>query len=65
MEQSKAVSPMTQSPVVQRMMYSDWQDMGGVNVYGTFTIVHDGEVFADGTLKSFELNPSIGADTFE
>lgn len=65
MEQSKGQDPVMGGPVVQKVFYSDWKDFGGVSYFGSFEIRHDDEHFAAGTTKSFSLNPTIGADTFQ
>jgi len=65
MEQSKGQDPVMGGPVVQKVYYSDWKDFGGVSYFGAFEIRHDDEHFATGTTKTFSLNPTIGADTFQ
>jgi len=64
MNQSKGNDPMTGSPVVAKTYYSDWKDFGGTTYAGAFTIHHDDEEFAVGTVKAFNMNPTIDAATF-
>ncbi len=65
MEQGKSQDPVSGGPVVQKTFYKEWKKMDGVTYYGALTILHDDEHFADGTVGSFTLNPTIGDDTFQ
>ena len=64
MEQSKGQNPMSGEPVVQKVVYGEWENHGGVKVPATLTILNDDEEFAKATLKEFALNPNVPADAF-
>ena len=64
-EETKGQSPMTGAPVTQQTAFADYDVFGGLKLAKTTTIKYDGEVFATGTLESFEPNPTVGADTFK
>lgn len=63
-EETPTESPVTGSPVLQQTVYGDYATQGGLNVAHTFTIRHDGETFATGTLESFEANPQFDPGEF-
>jgi predicted Zn-dependent peptidase len=64
-EETKAQSMVTGAPVTQQTVYGDYGVFGGLKLAKTVTIRHDGEVFATGTLESFEVNPAVTAETFK
>ncbi len=64
-EETKAQSPVTGSPVTQRTVYVDYAPFGAVKVAKRYTILHDGEKFATASLEAFELNPKLATDTFQ
>ncbi|HOX25832.1 MAG TPA: pitrilysin family protein [Candidatus Krumholzibacteria bacterium] len=65
MVQSPATSPMTGSPVTQKVYVQGYQDLSGFTLPGTLKITHDDEDFADVTVKSFEVNPAVDPALFE
>jgi hypothetical protein len=64
-EETKAQSPVTGAPVTQQTVYGEFGDYAGLKLPRLFTIKHDGEPFATGTVELFELNPVVGPDTFK
>lgn len=64
-EETKAKSPVTGSPVTQQTVYADYAPVGGLKLAKAFTIKHDGETFATGTLELFEANPKVTPETFQ
>jgi hypothetical protein len=63
--QSPSQSPMTQAPVTQQVVLGDYQEIDGFQSATSFTIKHDGEVFATGTLDKFEANPVVDEALFQ
>jgi len=63
--QSPGKAPMTGAPVTQKVRYDGYTTMSGLQVAGSLTILHDDEVFATGTIQSFEINPAIDEGIFQ
>jgi len=63
MEQGKGQDPMSGSPVQQKVMYGEYKDFGGFQRPASITILHDGEQFAVGEMKTFTADPKV-ADGF-
>jgi ABC-type uncharacterized transport system ATPase subunit len=42
-----------------------YKPIGGFQTASSFTIKHDGEVFATGTLESWEANPKVDTSLFQ
>jgi zinc protease len=63
--QSPSKSPMTQAPVTQQVIMDGYKPIGGFQTASSFTIKHDGEVFATGTLESWEANPKVDTSLFQ
>ncbi len=64
-EETPAVSPMTQAPVLQKTVYDAYGDFAGLHMPKAMTILQDGEKFASGTVEGFELNPTLATDFFQ
>jgi hypothetical protein len=56
---------MTQAPVTQQVIMDGYKPIGGFQTASSFTIKHDGEVFATGTLESWEANPKVDTSLFQ
>jgi zinc protease len=63
--QSPSKSPMTQAPVTQKVVMEEYREIDGYQAAGSFTIKHDDEVFATGTLKLFKANPVVDEAIFQ
>jgi len=55
--QSPGRAPMTGAPVTQKVILADYQLRDGLQVATSYTIKHDEELFATGSLNVFEFNP--------
>ncbi len=60
--QSKA--PMTGAPVQQTEVLSDYRQVGPVRMPYAFEILHDGEHFASGIVKSIAVNAGVDVSKF-
>jgi hypothetical protein len=65
MTQEPAVNQMTGSPVTQKAYVNEYGEMDGLKLPVSLTITHDDEDFAEVTVKSFDLNPTVDAALFE
>ena len=65
MVQSPSKSPMTQAPVTQKVVLTNYERMDGVQIAKNLTIKHDDEVFATATTELFELNPKLNEGLFQ
>jgi hypothetical protein len=63
--QSPGQDPMTQAAVTQQVLMGGYKTIDGFQAATDFTIKHDGEVFATGTLTSWEANPQLDAAMFQ
>ena len=64
MVQTPGEAPMTQAPVTQKTIMTDYQLRQGLQVATSFTIKHDDVVFATGHQELFELNPTLDESLF-
>ena len=63
--QSPSQSPMTQAPVTQQVVMDDFKTLDGFLAATSFTIKHDGEMFATGVLDAFDANPTVDEALFQ
>jgi zinc protease len=63
--QTPGTAPMTNAPVTQQVVAEEYATMAGVQVVKRFTIKHDGEVFATGTLDEFMIDPKVEEGLFQ
>ncbi|MFO7654852.1 MAG: pitrilysin family protein [Candidatus Krumholzibacteriia bacterium] len=65
MVQSPSKSPVTGSPVTQKVYVDSYQDVDGFHLPHTMRILHDDEEFATATVTSFEADPKDTSGLFE
>jgi hypothetical protein len=63
--QSPGQQPGTGAPVTQKVVVTEYTEIDGCQVASGFTILHDDEEFATGTVESFQLNPPVDEALFQ
>jgi zinc protease len=65
MIQSPGTSPMTGSPVTQKVYVQSYQELDGFKLPHSLKITHDDEDFAEVQVKQFRANPKVDPAVFQ